>query len=459
MKRLFSVLALVLVLVNASCTKDDSTMAVLVEKAYVYTLPLMMMDATEVKMTNTVEPTNMQAPSNRLIHAANLATHESKDVVTPNVDTYYSQIYMDLSQDALVVELPATERYCMAQILDAWTNCLSCVHATDFQADYGLICITGPSFAGNVPSEMIHVKCPTSLAWMIVRTLSNGISENDPQIAAIQSKMKTYTLTGYLDGQKTCDNKGTFNPENNYVPVRKVLTMTPEEYFRKANELMVANPPAEADKEILAELKKINVGPGLEFNIAVLPENVREGWTGMVSDIINICLKKSASFIKFNGHWSYYSKPIAEFGTEYYYRSLIAVAGLGANPVSQAIYPKTEVDVDSLRLNGQNCYVLHFDAGQLPETEEHGFWSITLYDESNFLVENPIGRYCINDRDELVFNEDGSLDIFIQHEPYEGCMANWLPAPAEDFHLHLRVYKPTERVLSNAWPMPQVKRR
>ena len=88
MKRLLSVLALVLVLVNVSCTKDDSNMAALVEKAYVYTLPLMMMDATDVKMTNTVEPTNMQAPSNRLIHAVNLATHESKDVVTPNVDTY-----------------------------------------------------------------------------------------------------------------------------------------------------------------------------------------------------------------------------------------------------------------------------------------------------------------------------------------------------------------------------------
>ena len=34
----------------------------LLQKAYFFTLPLMIMDATHVKMTNTVKATDLQAP-------------------------------------------------------------------------------------------------------------------------------------------------------------------------------------------------------------------------------------------------------------------------------------------------------------------------------------------------------------------------------------------------------------
>ena len=63
----------------------------LLEEAYIFTLPLMMMDATYKKMTNTVKATSLQAPVNQLVHAEQLATSEFKNVVTPNVDTIYSQ--------------------------------------------------------------------------------------------------------------------------------------------------------------------------------------------------------------------------------------------------------------------------------------------------------------------------------------------------------------------------------
>ena len=45
----------------------DTEKSELLEKAYVYTLPLMLMDATYIKMTNIVEPQGQQAPANRLI--------------------------------------------------------------------------------------------------------------------------------------------------------------------------------------------------------------------------------------------------------------------------------------------------------------------------------------------------------------------------------------------------------
>ena len=64
-----------------------------VYKAYTFSFPLMIMDATVRVCTNTVEPGGTgKAPANRWMHAQELATASFRQVVTPNVDTIYSQI-------------------------------------------------------------------------------------------------------------------------------------------------------------------------------------------------------------------------------------------------------------------------------------------------------------------------------------------------------------------------------
>jgi hypothetical protein len=73
--------------------------------------------------------------------------------------------------------------------------------------------------------------------------------------------------------------------------------------------------------------------------------------------------------------------------------------------------------------------VLHFEKDELPPVE--AFWSITMYDAEGFQVANPLERFAIGDRDDLTYNADGSLDIYMQHEsPGDDKASNWLPAPA-----------------------------
>ena len=86
---------------------------------------------------------------------------------------------------------------------------------------------------------------------------------------------------------------------------------------------------------------------------------------------------------------------------------------------------------------------------------ENGFWSFTVYGDDDFLIENSIDRYCINDRSSCKYNEDGSLDIIISREAPADGTDNWLPIGEDGFHLFLRIYYPDMDALT-AWSAPVI---
>ena len=153
------------------------------------------------------------------------------------------------------------------------------------------------------------------------------------------------------------------------------------------------------------------------------------------------------------GQWIYYGDPIGNFGTAYDYRTMVALMGLGANTTDIAIYPRTSTDSAGADLTGQKTYTLHFDA--LPPTVGNGFWSVTAYGEDNFLIDNPISRYCVNDRSGLHRNADGSVDVTLSKDAPEDT-TNWLPVSDEKFHLFLRIYKPDWTAL-DSFPPPVIR--
>ena len=99
-------------------SETDENIWETVEAAYVYAFPLVLMDATETSATNTEEVGSKKAPVNQFIHSVALADAQFRTVVTPNVDTIYSQVWYDLSEEPMVYELPETDRFCKVQVLD-----------------------------------------------------------------------------------------------------------------------------------------------------------------------------------------------------------------------------------------------------------------------------------------------------------------------------------------------------
>jgi hypothetical protein len=233
--------------------------------------------------------------------------------------------------------------------------------------------------------------------------------------------------------------------------------MQPTAFLARLHALMQDNPPAAADKPVLDRLAAVGIGPGRTFNIKTLEPAVAAG----LAQGINRGREQLAAAAKLprgrgpNG-WET-MRNLGKYETNYPFRSLVAMFALGANLPEDALYPRARVDGDGRPLTGANRYVIHFAKGELPPVE--AFWSVTLYNSKQAMVENPIGRYAIGDRDKLHYDADGSLTLYIQHDSPGGDKeANWLPAPGDDFNLFMRLYWPKKEALDGTWKAPAVQR-
>lgn len=429
---------------SSECMQQSDVMSVLKE-AYIYAFPLVLMDATKTVSINTERPGNGKAPINQFLHGDNTADAEFKTVVTPNVDTVYSQVWLDLSVEPLIFTMPDTDRFFNVQLLDAWTN------TADVLTKPGSYAITSPVWNGILPQEVTRINIPTDTAWFIGRCILKNRYDIE-NVTEIQNKMSLVPLSAYISEKEYKAPKGAYKKENDYVPVDKVFSMGFEEFFTKANELMIQNPPSKEDKDILKKISAVNVGPGLKFDKKILGADVPLLWSDFIKGLKDELIRNGSKFSVKMGQWSYFGRPIGDFGTEYDYRAMIALGGLGANTLDVALYAKTDTDDTGERMSGKHTYRIHFSS--VPPVLEKGFWSVTAYGSDDFLIDNHLKRYCINDRSYYAINDDGTFDITVSANEPEN-VSNWLPVNEDEFHLYMRIYYPDmDRI--NKWTAPVI---
>jgi hypothetical protein len=276
-------------------------------------------------------------------------------------------------------------------------------------------------------------------------------------VQAIQKEYKLTPLSAWGKPYTLPTNVPVDPQKSKDPPVEQVKKMPAPAFFARLNALMKENPPAAADAEAMKKFAAIGIAPGQKFNVQDLDPAVKSALEkGMKEAYQEIAAKAQKPPSKVVNGWML-TYDLGSYGTKYLYRAAIALVGLGANLPADALYPLTRVDGEGKPLSGQNKYVMHFTKDQIPPVQ--AFWSLTLYNDRQFFVENPINRYAIGDRDELKFNPDGSLDLYIQHEsPGKDKESNWLPAPKDIFNLIMRLYWPKKPVLDGTWAPPPVVR-
>jgi hypothetical protein len=435
-------------------TEDEA--ATIAAEAYVYGFPLVLMDVSREVMTAIATPTTTAAPINQFNVSREFPDATFTNVVTPNADTLYSFAWLDLTKEPLVLSLPDTgDRYYLMQMLDAWTDVFASPGTRTTGNRKGDYAIVGPTFTGRLPDGLKEIKSPTSLVWVIGRTQTNGKADY-AAVRALKAQYKLIPLSAWgTDYAPPAQVQVDSKVDAHTPPVQTVLKMEAAAFFVRLAALLQDNPAAAADKPMIEKLARLGITPGEPFDPRKLGTAAAKGLErGAVAgrETIFAELKKPQGRVA-NG-WDVMGN-LGRYGTNYLFRSVVALVGLGANLPEDAIYPHATTDADGKPLTGANRYVIQFPKGQLPPVK--AFWSITMCNAKQFFVDNPIGRYAIGDRDKLSFNDDGSLTLYIQHQsPGKDRESNWLPAPSDQFNLFMRLYWPKEEVIDGTWTPPGV---
>jgi hypothetical protein len=240
-------------------------------------------------------------------------------------------------------------------------------------------------------------------------------------------------------------------------PAEQIDAMDAARYFAVAAELMKVHPPHDVDQPILARMRRLGYVPGRSVDLARLDEGSRAAVDRGVENARAKIKAYGMEMAPVVDGWQGLRENMGTWGAQYLRRAAVALFGLGANVPEDAVYPSSMMAPDGKPYDGNARYVMHFDADRIPPVK--AFWSLTIYNDRQLLVDNPINRYALGDRDDLKFNDDGSLDLYLQREDPGGEQsANWLPTPDGPFSLNLRLYWPKPSVLDGTWTAPPVVR-
>ena len=429
------------------------------EEAYIYAFPMLM--GYRFAFASFLMPgiPSHRGPVNTLTGKATTLDHTFKDVVTPNADTPYSMALLDLRAEPIVLKVPAvTDRYYVFQFVDLFGTNPHFIGSRATGSDAGTYLLVGPGWVDETGDEFDGVlPFETDLVFVIGRTQLLG-ADDVPALAKVMASYKLQTLSAYRrqDGPAAQTIQWTvWNDE----------ASRDERFIGTLNFLLwLCQPfhPSEAD--LMARFARIGIGPGLPFDAKALDDETRDAIRAGVASAQETMAAKVRNFGQKIRGWtsSDVFGPREWYAGDYLLRAAAAMAGWGGNDVIEAIYPTAREDADGEPFDGAHRYQIRFDT--LPPAK--AFWSVTMYDTSydgtaGYLVENPINRYLVNSTTQgLVYAEDGSLTITIQHEQPQdaAAQANWLPAPEGPFYLVMRIYWPEQAALDGTWTPPPVKR-
>lgn len=440
---------------GGAAADDVSAIAV---QAYVYTYPLVAVEVTRRQSTNVAatDPSTGAAPMNQLAHLGFLPTAEFTGVVRPNVDTLYTSMFFDVSAEPLIVTVPPMgDRYHLFPLLDMWTN-VDASPGTRTVDDAGTgyeFAIVGPNWHGDLPEGVREYRSATDAGWMIGRIQVNG-PEDMPAVIDLQNAMTAVPLSAHgtpYEPPGNADLRPDW-PRGREVS-RYIHDLSPQQYWDLFYSALSHDQPRPGDEVLLERLAAVGWSPTEKLDLAQLPDDERDVWEQAWPQALSQ-IEVDLGSEEVNG-WLLARTGLGDYGTDYATRAVVAHGGLGANLPSDAVYPTVRVDDTGAQLNAANDYVLRFSPEDLPPVR--GFWSLTLYDDRGFFVDNPLDRYALRG-ERLTTNPDGSVDVYVRHEPPGSDReANWLPTPETgDFNLMLRLYWPEAEILDGGWNPPPV---
>ncbi|TNC66566.1 DUF1254 domain-containing protein [Rubellimicrobium roseum] len=418
-------------------------------EAYIYTFPMVENYLSIHQYALDPAGSQYKAPINAIGNVDRVFTPEDTGVVTPNSDTPYSFLIMDLRAEPMVVTLPPIEdgRYYSLHLVDLYSHNVDFLGTRKDGNDGGDFLIAGPDWEGEAPEGIRRVvRIPTRIMYSMFRTQLFNPADIE-RVRAIQAGYAVRPLSEYAGTEAPAPA-----PSVDWPPINRETAQT--EFWSFANFLLQFAPPLEWEKEMQARFAQVGVAPAATWPAAPLAPEIEAA----------VIEAGDAAFAELNEELLSITSSKGLFGTpeemrgNYVGRALGALGGLYGLSPEEALYFSFLVDGEGQRLDtGRNNYALRFGPGGLPPVG--AFWSVTMYDGNRFLVDNALDRYLINSPmlPNLQANDTGEIVIYLQHEsPGPDLESNWLPAPDGPMAAVMRLYLPKPEALDGSWQPPAI---
>jgi hypothetical protein len=394
------------------------------------------------------------APLNQLAMMTDYIAPTAKAAPCPNQDVVYGFGMLDLGKEPLILQVPDFgDRFWLFQLGDQRTDRfakLGKMHGSK----PGFYMIAGPHWTGEKPDGIVEVlRCPTRIGYCIPRVFQHNSDEDHEAIQDVLSQISLYPMSKFDGEVKTRDwTKSRWYPNLGQVPGQRGKRFAPEGFLDALAEVLEEAPPLVGEEKLYRDFRSLLAqAAGDPASKAHLLKSFEE----TESDVMTQLFEFHNIGARLPHGWTTLENG-GEFGLDYTTRAAVARSNIFVNANEESKYYYQDFDDEGERLIGSHQYKITFAAGKLPPTK--GFWSVTLYDAEHSLYENDARRYAVGAKDDnLRYNADGSLTIYVQHAPPPaGWETNWLPAPQQEFSLYLRAYWPDAAILSGNWTPPAV---
>ena len=380
--------------------------------------------------------------------------------MTPNSDTPYSFVAMDLRAEPFVIRNPEIEksRYFSVQLVDLYTFNHGYMGSRTTGNGAGCYMVAGPGWKGERPERIRKVfHSETDFSFAIIRTQLFNPSDIE-NVKKIQAGYRGQTLSQFQNKSAPAPA-----PEVSWPKIDgKMAASNPFAYLNFILQFCPPTGPAVVEVPTRAQFAKIGVEAGKPFAVDNLTPQQKVALETATKNGLEKIKQKVATLGNNENGWRVFTSGFGdrqEYAGDWTLRAAAAMAGIYGNSPTEAMYPLLATDSDGNKPDCRtNRYSLTFPAGQQPPA--NAFWSVTMYDgRTQLLIDNPINRYLINSPmlPELKKNADGSLTIYMQKDsPGADKESNWLPAPGGPIYAVMRLYWPKKTALNGSWKPPAV---
>jgi len=383
---------------------------------------------------------------NKGMRNTNLLDHTARFIARPNNDVMYQLAMLDLTQDAIVLEMPAVEsKYVsmMATGYDHYVNIPMSTGDGDFQKPTKILFYTERTkgYDGAKIEGIDKIAKMTGDYISVVLRIMPHANEPERYARIVEqiNAMKGMTLSEYLGKPAPSATEVTFPDygktdadifENNLLEVMQFV-------FNHTT----FDPKFELDSAVLTDYARLGVEPGKEYDPATAVKLDGKKFRDISIKVRDEELARWNNPAEMKDLLYTLFLPKGSAGLQ----SLLtpSVVGPIGQPAKEALYPAVVTD-DGAPMNAMNDYVIHISKDDMPPAK--GFWSFTLYDAANgFFIPNDQKKYSVGENAGMKLNKEGGIDIYIASKKPNGVPAeNWLPINREDLEINmiLRIYAP-----------------